>query len=101
MIRGTTPEHVFTLPFDTSPVKTIKIIYRQNWNIKLTKRNEDCVFKGNTVTLKLTQEDTLAFAGGAHVEAVIRVLTQNGEAIVSDVMRVQYSDCFGDNEVLT
>lgn len=100
MIRGTTPTHIFTLPFDTSMVKTIKISYRQNNIVKLTKRNDDCVFDGNTVTLKLTLEDTFAFAGGACVEVRIRVLTQSGEALASNIMRVQCDACLSDDEVL-
>lgn len=100
MIRGTTPTHVFTLPFDTVMVKTIKITYRQNCIVKLTKRNDDCIFDGNTVTIKLTQDDTLAFMGGTCVEIGIRVLTLNGEAFASNIMRVRCSECLGDDEVL-
>lgn len=99
MIRGTTPTHIFTLPFGTEIIKTIQVIYAQSGVEKLTKSNGDCVFEGNTVTTKLTQEDTFVFADGECVEVQVRVLTMGNDALASRVMRVHCNECLSD-EVL-
>lgn len=99
MIRGTTPTHIFTLPFGIETIKTIQIIYAQNGAEKLTKSNADCTLEGNTVKIRLTQEDTFKFADDVCVEVQVRVLTTGGDALASRVMRVRCHDCLSD-EVL-
>ena len=99
MMRGTTPTHSFVLPIETDTIKTVQIVYRQNGSIKLEKGNDDCTLEGNTVTLKLTQEDTFAFADNACVEVQIRVLTKDGDALASGVKRIRCDECISD-EVL-
>ena len=84
MIRGTTPTHIFTLPFDVSMVQKIRIIYAQNGTVKLTKTEADCTLEGNTVQVKLTQEDTLAFVAQSAAEIQVRVLTPAGDALASE-----------------
>jgi hypothetical protein len=96
MIRGTTPTHTFTLPFDTGLIKTILITYKQNNNIKLQKWTNECEFLGDTVSVKLSQEDTLQFEGNIPVQIQIRVLTFSGDATASDVMRVRCEDVLYD-----
>ena len=99
MIKGTTPTHIFKLPFGTETIKTIQIIYAQNGETKLTKGNSDCVFDGNTVTVKLTQEDTFSFADGVYVEIQVRVLLFDGNALASRVMRVRCNECLSDEVI--
>ena len=93
MIKGTTPTHSFVLPFGTEMIQTIQIIYAQNGNVILTKGNKDCTFDGNTVSVKLTQEDTFLFVEDACVEVQVRVLTPAGDALASSVMRVHCNEC--------
>ena len=100
MIKGTTPTHVFTLPFDTEMVKTVQVIYGQGGVVKATKGNEDCTLEGKTVTTKLTQEETFSFVEGSCVEVQIRVLTHSGDVLASHVKRVHCEECLSD-EVLT
>ena len=100
MIRGTTPTHVFRLPVSADTVKAVRIVYAQNNAVKLQKCNEDCTMEGNTVTCKLSQEDTFLFADGECILVQVRVLTNEGEALASRVMRVHCEECLSD-EVLT
>lgn len=100
MIRGTTPTHYFTLPFDTDKVKEIKIIYAQEEQIVLEKTIDDCTLEGNTASVKLTQEDTLLFDCHKFVQIQVRVLTKNDEAMASEIENVKVGKCL-DNEVLT
>jgi hypothetical protein len=93
MIKGTTPQHTFSLPFGTEMIKTVEITYAQNGEVIMTKNNDDCNFDGNTVSVKLTQEDTFKFAEGACVGIQIRVLTERDDVLASRVMRVHCDEC--------
>ena len=99
MIRGTTPTHTFSIPFDESVISSIKIIYAQNKNTVFEKLKEDCVFEGNTVSITLTQEETFEFDHGYPVEIQIRILTTEGKAIASEIRRVSVGELL-DDEVL-
>ena len=68
LIKGTTPEHEFTLPFDTKLIKEIRISYGQKGKEILVKRNEDCTHEGNVVKTRLTQDDTFLFNNRSPVE---------------------------------
>lgn len=87
MIPGSTPTHIFTIPFDTELLKGIRIIYSQNDEILVIKTTEDCTTNGNVITTKLTQEDTLKFKRGVGAEVQIRLLTADGTCITSVVKR--------------
>ena len=97
MKRGTTPTHTFTLPFDVSMVEKARVLYSQNDELKLSKT--DCVLDGNTVTVRLTQEDTFKLECGKFVDIQLRVLTPDGDALNSDIIRVSVERCL-ENEVL-
>lgn len=100
MIRGTTPLHIYTLPFGIDNVLSLRIIYAQRGQVIVTKTLEDCTVEGSTVNVKLTQEDTLAFAVDAPVEIQLRVLMGTGDALASQVIRVKAGVCLED-EVIT
>lgn len=99
MIRGTTPRHEFTLPFDTAVIKCIEIVYNQDGVNRVIKKTEDCMMDNKTVVVRLTQEETLRFHEGNCVEVQIRVMTTAGDVMASHVMRVRCEDCLSD-EVL-
>lgn len=84
-MRGTTPTHMFKLPFDTAQIKSIKVTYAHDKIPVLTKLTEDCTLVDHTITLRLTQEDTLLFENNWLVEVQLRVLMQNGDALRSKV----------------
>lgn len=100
MIRGTTPTHTFTLPFDVSLVKEIRILYAQKENVLFKKETEDCVMEGNTVSATLTQQDTFKFDCKNHVQIQLRVLTTSGQVLSSAIKHVAVGTCL-DNEVIT
>lgn len=99
MIRGTTPTHTFNIPFDTSMVKEVKILYAQDDVKVLEKNTEDCTLSGQSISVTLTQEDTFLFDCKKAVEIQIRVLTAGGNALASVPEKVGVSKCL-DNEVL-
>lgn len=99
LVRGTTPTHKFTLPFDTGIVKTVKVLYAQDDIVVLEKEGEACNCSGNTVTVKLTQEDTFKFDCNKFVQIQVRVITQDDNSLVSEVKCVSVAKCLED-EVL-
>ena len=54
IIPGTTPTHTFTLPFDTSYIKSLRIFYADGNNILLTKELKDATLSGNKIIIELT-----------------------------------------------
>lgn len=93
MKRGTTPTHTFTLPFDTSLLSVVRVIYAQLCKTVLVKTGEDLDLSGNTVTVRLSQEDTLLFNCSHPVEIQIRVATAAKDVLNSDIMRVPVGRC--------
>lgn len=100
MRRGTTPTHTFTLPFDSSIIQKIRIVYAQQGRVVLTKTGDDVTISGNVAKTILTQQETLAFSCARPVEIQVRVLTIAGDVQNSDIVRVSADRCL-DGEVLT
>lgn len=99
MKKGTTPTHSFGLPFDASMVKSVLITYAQNDVEVLSKETKDCTLEGETIAVKLTQEETLGFNHRANVQIQVRLLTMGGDALASDIKIVSVEQCL-NSEVL-
>ena len=98
MRRGTTPTHIFTLPFDASLVTDVRVLYSQGGKIYIRKCMEDCSLSGNKVTLKLTREETMSLQGNSFLSIQIEVWVNNEEAFVSEIIMTSVSECL-DSEV--
>lgn len=88
MIRGTTPRLEFTLPFDVSQIEKSYITFMQDNMIVLDKTFDDCEAVENMLIVNLTQEETLKLKAGKVVEMQIRVRTISGDALASNIIRV-------------
>lgn len=99
MIRGTTPTHEFTLSIDPSLVKDVEITYGQNDVVVLTKHLDDCTWQGNTLILKLTQQDTFGFDHKKSVRVQLRALLMDNTVVGSYVKTITVEKCLSD-EVL-
>ena len=95
MIRGTTPTHTFVLPFNTSLVSSARISYAQRGNVLLKKETPACTLEANTNTISVTlsQEDTLLFNSGLYVDIQLRVLTTDGVALSTDIITKSVGEC--------
>ncbi len=98
-MRGTTPTHTFTLPFDTSLIKEVMVIYAQDDTEVFHKSTDECVMNGRTVKTKLTQIETLSLSNERPVQIQLRMLTYDGDAIKTKPRIVSPGVCFND-EVL-
>lgn len=88
MMQGSTPTHIFRLPLDTDLIQSLRITYAQNEKPILIKHKDDCVLNGNSVSVKLTQDDTLLFRAKLDAQIQIHILTTEGDSIPSFVKRV-------------
>jgi hypothetical protein len=92
-MQGTTPRHGFRVPFDASIIKVARFVYSQNGEIICTKTGADVVISTNEVATTLTQEDTYKFASKLPVKLILRVLTQKGDALVSNPVHLLCLEC--------
>lgn len=99
MRQGTTPTHTFQLPFEVQNADKLLITYAQRDEVVLQKNREDCTVDGKTVKTSLTQEETFQFDPKGSVQIQLRILTQAGDALVSDIMTVSVQRCL-DGEVM-
>lgn len=72
MYRGTTPEFIFSLPFKCSSIAKLNIAFSQNNKVVLNKSASDCEMSGNTISLRLSEEDTLSLDSRYRVEVQLR-----------------------------
>ena len=86
MIRGTTPTLKYNLPFEVSSIDKLWIVFSQNEEERLFLDKSRCSLSGNTITVKLTQEETLSLLPNCIVNIQIRLLTNDGCALASKVM---------------
>ena len=93
MIRGTTPKHVFSLPFATDEIAALRVTYAQRGVPLFSKTEAECTLEGDGVTLSLSQEETLRFAAGDGVQIQVRVLCKDGRAFASRVLAATVEDC--------
>ena len=93
MIRGTTPTLQFVLPFAANIIDVLDIAFSQQLQpyapaqIVLDKNLSDCTLDGDTISLVLSQEDTLALSSAQDVEIQLRILS-NGSALASQIITV-------------
>lgn len=99
MRRGTTPTHTFDIGMDTAELAQLVVTYCQGDKTVLEKRLADCKLDGTTVIVELTQEETLLFRASREVQIQMRVLTNTGNALASDIISKSVDDVL-NSEVL-
>lgn len=88
MIRGTTPTLEFIIPFDTGQLSEAFVTLSQNETIIIDKALTDCQCNENKLSVRLTQEETLKLQCDCMTEIQIRAKTLEGEAIASQIIKV-------------
>ena len=83
MMKGTTPTHIFTFPFERENIEELYISYAQKRQVVIEKTLEDATFGDGEISVKLTQEETLSFIDGL-VEVQIRVKFLSGDVVASE-----------------
>lgn len=86
IIRGTTPTLEFVMPFDVKDMPALYITFKQRGETILEKSAEDVQCNGDTITLKLTQDETLKMHTGQDSYVQIRAKSNAGDAVASDII---------------
>lgn len=87
IVIGTTPTHIFNIDADLRGAVEIWISYVQGRNVVLNKVLSDGIsVTEDTLTVVLTQVDTLRFRDSSPVKIQIRARFPNGEAVKSSVI---------------
>lgn len=60
MYRGTTPTFTFQLPIDASSITEACVSFRQAGGASMDKMLADCAVSDNTLSVSLTEEETLS-----------------------------------------
>lgn len=90
MRRGTTPTICYNIPIDTSLIDVSYITFSQAGEEVFTKELHDCNLGENSLTVTLTQEETLKLScNGKRVEMQIRLRLNDGTALASNIMTVE------------
>lgn len=88
MIQGTTPTHTFKFPIDTGTIRKLRITYYQSGRTVLEKTEDDVEMSGDTVTITLTQRETLSFTDRQNVKLQVKVLTASGAVLASAIKEI-------------
>ena len=100
MIRGSTPEHSFSLPIKADLIEDLEIIYQQGGADIIRKTKKDCTIEKNLAKVKLSQQETLSLKNVFRsVKLQMRVKTVGGEVMVSDVLSVSVDECLFDEVI--
>lgn len=84
MRQGTTPTIQITInDIDLNEMQNIYVVFEQNGYI-LKKESSDLDIEGNTISVSLSQEETLNFKDGT-CNIQLRMITKGGVAIASPI----------------
>lgn len=100
MRRGTNPVLIFTLP-EAITISALFITFQQNNQTVLEKKLTDVTYEqeSGTITLPLSQQDTLRFSGREPVWVQIRLRDNLDNAVASEPMRVDVGEIFKDGVI--
>ena len=87
MRRGTTPTITITTDINLSEYTVFVTLKQGNISKDFTPYVEDY-----TLSVYLTQEDTLAFEGQKNVQIQVRAIDQSGNAIASNIMTTKVDE---------
>ena len=90
LCRGTTPTHSFTLPDELNGVElaALYITYRQDGKTVIEKDINAISVKDGVASVRLTQEETLLFSDRRKCCIQVRLRTDAGDALVSNVVDI-------------
>lgn len=91
VIRGTTPEHEFDLPYPEELISDIRIVYGQGNKALFTKTLDDCQIKEGKILVSLLQEETFLFSARKRLNIEIRIKLTSGKVVRTEdpiVLRV-------------
>lgn len=108
--RGTTPTHIFTMPFQIPNGSRIRVVYVQNNNIILECTTERCEIDNNIISYKLTSDETLLFDCDMHyiegryqtvpIEIQVGIHTPDDNKMWSNIITTSVEKCLREDGVI-
>lgn len=98
-IRGTTPTFIINLPFNTSTLTNCEMYFAQEDELLVTKSLEDFEADGTTLTISLTQADTLLFSDDEKLQIQLRFLFTDGSVEATTIMKKKVGEILKDGEI--
>ena len=98
MRRGTTPANVFMVDVDLRDAVKLYVTYKQGGKTIIEKTIDDVEITEESVSVELTQADTLKFKNG-EVQMQIRARLPDGTALASDIMTASVSAILKDGAI--
>lgn len=86
IVRGTTPQLVFTCNVPPKDFTICHIAFYQSNNIIFIKTLKDCTIQDNDLILTLSEIDTLKLISGRNVEIQLRVGYADGTRDASNII---------------
>lgn len=99
MYRGTTPTLEFVLPFSADTLATLYITIAQHGSTVIEKTLTDCTASGETLTVTLTQAETLMLRCHDTAQIQVRAKTMAGEALASNIITERVEHILKDGEI--
>lgn len=99
LFRGTTPRLEFTLPFDVSQLSEAYVTFSQDGTIVIDKALDMCEATYKTLSVKLTQEETLKLRCGRKTEIQIRARLISGDAVASNIIQTDVERIIKDGVI--
>lgn len=96
MIRGTTPTHIFSIPFETELIKDVRVIYAQNSEIVIEKTIKSCRLNDHELIVSLSQDETLKFNHTRPVEIQLKINMVDTSVVASNIMLVDVGKVLSD-----
>ena len=93
LYQCTTPTHTFKLPIELTSKAKIRLTYKQDDKIVITKKTEDFVLDGEIISCKLSQDETLSLDHNKKVKIQLHVLTEEGTALISPPWYKKVGEC--------
>lgn len=97
MRRGSTPTNIFTVDIDLTGA-TLFVSYEQGGTIIVEKTGKDLTVTPTSITLSLTQEETLKFRSG-EVLIQVRYVFPNGTADASNIIKTTFERIIKDGVI--
>lgn len=92
IVRGTTDTLDFVLDTDLSNITAMEITFAQYGFERFTKTLDEVTIDGQTISVPLSQEDTLKLKAKDPLSIQIRVLFASGEADATDIVRMSVGE---------
>lgn len=87
-VQGTTPTHTFRLSIDTESITQVRVSYAQADKIIIEKTEEDCRMGEKSISVTLTQQDTMKLNPKQFVEVQLKIMTNIGTVLASPVQKL-------------